>query len=182
MRTYLLAAAAATLLAGPVLADPPAWAPANGYHQAQYQDNHDGDHRDGDHRDGDRRDGDHRDGDRRGNDNRGYGNQGYGNQGYNSQRGGQYSGGNWYPDDHYRRGNYRARYIGPNDQIYRGRDNRYYCRRSDGTAGLIIGGIGGGVLGDALAPGGSRTLGALLGGGLGAVLGNSIDRNRVQCR
>ncbi len=77
---------------------------------------------------------------------------------------------------------YGARHLGPNDRIYRGRDNRYYCRRADGTTGLIIGGLVGGVLGNAIAPGGSRTLGALLGGGAGALLGRSIDRDNVTCR
>ena len=42
---------------------------------------------------------------------------------------------------------YKARRLGRNDRIYRGSDNRYYCRRDDGTTGLIIGGISGAVLG-----------------------------------
>ena len=71
---------------------------------------------------------------------------------------------------------YQVRRLGRNDRIYRGSDNRYYCRRSDGTTGLIIGGLAGGLLGNSLAGGGSRTLGTLLGGGAGALLGQSIDR------
>ena len=69
-----------------------------------------------------------------------------------------------------------------NDRIYRGQDNRYYCRRNDGTTGLIIGAIGGGVLGNVIAPGGSKTLGSVLGGSLGAILGSSISRGNVTCR
>lgn len=88
----------------------------------------------------------------------------------------------YYADNYYRSGNYRARQLGTNDRIYRGNDNRYYCRRSDGTTGLIVGAIGGGVLGNVIAPGGSKTLGSILGGGLGAILGNSIDTNNVTCR
>ncbi len=89
----------------------------------------------------------------------------------------------YYADNYYRDGrNYQQRRLSANDRIYRGQDNRYYCRRSDGTTGLIIGGLGGGVLGNAIAPGGSKVLGTLLGGGLGALLGNSIDRNNVVCR
>src|SRR3546814_2433193 len=42
-------------------------------------------------------------------------------------------GGGWYADDHYRDGNYRERRLGRNDRVYRGRDGRYYCKRSDGT-------------------------------------------------
>src|SRR3546814_19987258 len=72
--------------------------------------------------------------------------------------------------------------LGYGDRVYRGYDGRYYCRRDDGTTGLIIGAIGGGLLGDALAPGDSRTLGVLIGGALGAVLGREIDRDRSEER
>ena len=89
----------------------------------------------------------------------------------------------YYADNYYRSGaNYRPRFLGPDDRIYRGQDNRYYCRRNDGTTGLIIGAVGGGVLGNVIAPGGSKTLGSVLGGGLGALLGNSIGRGNVTCR
>lgn len=89
----------------------------------------------------------------------------------------------YYADNYYRAGNnYQARRLGVNERIYRGRDNRFYCRRNDGTTGLIIGALGGGVLGNVIAPGGSKTLGSVLGGGLGAVLGNSVGRNNVTCR
>jgi hypothetical protein len=84
---------------------------------------------------------------------------------------------------YYSSSKYRARRLYANDRIYRGRDNRYYCRRSDGTTGLIIGGIAGGLLGNAIAPGDSQTLGTLLGVGVGAAVGNSIGRHRrVTCR
>ncbi|WP_404371894.1 glycine zipper 2TM domain-containing protein [Sphingomonas sp. MMS24-J45] len=88
----------------------------------------------------------------------------------------------YYADRYYRPGNYQVRRLGRNDRIYRGSDNRYYCRRSDGTTGLIIGGLAGGLLGNSLSSGGSRTLGTLLGGGAGALLGQSIDRGQIQCR
>jgi Ni/Co efflux regulator RcnB len=77
---------------------------------------------------------------------------------------------------------YRERRLEANDRIYRGTDDRYYCRRSDGTTGLIVGGIAGGVLGHVIAPGDSKTLGTILGAGGGALLGRAIDRNRVICR
>lgn len=86
-------------------------------------------------------------------------------------------------DRYYRDGQqYRERQLGDNDRVYAGRDGRYYCRRDDGTTGLIVGGIAGGVLGTALRPGGSGLLGALLGGAGGAVAGQAIDRNNVRCR
>lgn len=89
----------------------------------------------------------------------------------------------YYADNYYRRSD-RPYYLSRDDRVYRGRDGRYYCRRNDGTTGLIVGGLGGGVLGNIIAPGGSKTLGTIIGGGLGAVLGNSIERgnNRVECR
>jgi hypothetical protein len=88
----------------------------------------------------------------------------------------------YYADNYYRGGNYQAQRLNVNDRIYRGQDNRYYCRRSDGTTGLLVGAIGGGVLGNVIAPGGSKTLGSIIGGSLGAVLGQSVDRNNVTCR
>lgn len=91
---------------------------------------------------------------------------------------------NWDAARHYKNDNrrYQARRLGRNDRIYRGSDNRYYCRRDDGTTGLIIGGIGGGVLGNIIAPNGSKTLGAIIGAGAGALIGRAIDDGDVVCR
>lgn len=89
----------------------------------------------------------------------------------------------WYdPARYYRSGRgYGAYRMSRNDRIYRGRDNRYYCRRDDGTTGLIVGGVAGGILGSIIAPGDSKTIGAILGAGVGAVVGREID-NGVECR
>ena len=77
---------------------------------------------------------------------------------------------------------YQERRIGRNDRIYRGNNGRYYCRRDDGTTGLIIGGALGGLLGNTLANGRSSTVATLLGAGGGALLGRSVDRGNVRCR
>jgi uncharacterized protein YcfJ len=69
--------------------------------------------------------------------------------------------------------------LGRDDQVYRGHDGHYYCKRSDGTTGTVIGAIGGGAAGALL---GGGTLGTLLGAGGGALLGRSIDRGHVKCR
>jgi hypothetical protein len=92
--------------------------------------------------------------------------------------------GYWDAARYYRRDDrrYRARRLGRNDRIYRGSDNRYYCRRDDGTTGLIVGGMAGGVLGNIIAPGGSKTLGAILGAGAGALIGRAIDDGDIVCR
>jgi hypothetical protein len=89
----------------------------------------------------------------------------------------------YYADRYYREDRrYRERRLSQNDRVYRGQDGRYYCRRNDGTTGLIVGGVAGGVLGNLIAPGGSQTLGTLLGAAAGAAAGRSIDRNNVTCK
>lgn len=68
----------------------------------------------------------------------------------------------------------KKRYYEPRE--YRGRDGRTYCRHSDGTTGLIVGGVGGAVLGNSIAGHGDKTLGTVLGGVAGAFGGRAIDR------
>ena len=88
----------------------------------------------------------------------------------------------WDASKHYRRdGRYRPRRLGRDDRIYRGSDNRYYCKRDDGTTGLIVGGITGGVLGNVIAPGGYKTLGTIVGAGAGALIGRAIDDGDIVC-
>ena len=68
-------------------------------------------------------------------------------------------------------------------RIWRGRDGRYYCRKEDGTTGLLIGAAVGGLIGHEIAGrGNDRTLGAILGAAGGAILGRSIDRSSTRCR
>ena len=91
--------------------------------------------------------------------------------------------GNYYADRYYRDGSYyQPRTLAYNDRIYRGQNGPYYCRRPDGTTGLIIGALGGGVHANVIAPGGSKTLGSILGAVAGGVAGRAIDRNKVSCR
>ena len=87
--------------------------------------------------------------------------------------------GAYYADAYYRDGRYyRDRRMTANDRIYRGRDNRYYCRRSDGTTGLIIGAGAGALIGNSIDSNGSGTLGTILGALAGGALGREVDRNR----
>ena len=91
----------------------------------------------------------------------------------------------YYAERYYRSGRYREYRLSDNDRIYRGNDGRYYCRRSDGTTGLIVGGVAGGVLGNVIAPGGSKTLGTVLGAIGGAAIGAAADSGSsrdVRCR
>lgn len=64
---------------------------------------------------------------------------------------------------------------------WRGRDGRMYCRKSDGTTGLIIGAAGGALLGRAVDTEGDRAMGTILGAAAGGLAGKSIDSGR-KCR
>jgi hypothetical protein len=125
MKALILAAAATglTLPLAPALADPPSWAPANGYHSR------------------------------------------HNDRIYDAR--GRY---------------YEPRRVSRNDQVWRGRDGRYYCRRSNGTTGLIIGAAGGALLGREIDGGHNRTAGTVVGGVLGGLLGREIDRGNARCR
>ena len=88
----------------------------------------------------------------------------------------------YYADRYYRDGSYYAdRRLSRYDRIYRGNDGRYYCRRNDGTTGLIIGAGIGALLGNSVDIGGSRTLNTILGGAAGAAIGHAIDKGDARC-
>jgi hypothetical protein len=55
------------------------------------------------------------------------------------QRHGVYQTERYYRDGRY----YQSWKLGLEERIYRGSNRRYYCRRSDGTKGFIIGILGG---------------------------------------
>ena len=78
--------------------------------------------------------------------------------------------------------NYQERTLSADDRVYAGTDGRYYCKRSDGTTGLIVGGAAGGILGNVIDGGHSRIVGTLLGGAAGALAGKAIDQNNSQVR
>ena len=68
-----------------------------------------------------------------------------------------------------------------NDDNYQGRTwrddrGRYRCKKSDGTTGLLVGGVGGALLGRTIDTRGDRTLGTLGGAAVGALAGRAIDR------
>jgi uncharacterized protein YcfJ len=67
---------------------------------------------------------------------------------------------------------------------WKGRDGRRYCRKPDGTTGLVIGGVAGALAGRAIDTRGDRTVGTLLGAAAGAVAGREIERSgsRKRCR
>lgn len=65
---------------------------------------------------------------------------------------------------------------------WRGRDGRRYCRKPDGTTGLVVGGVAGALVGRTIDTDGDRTVGTLLGAAAGAVAGREIERSGKRCR
>ena len=78
---------------------------------------------------------------------------------------------------YYRNGYYQ----GP---VWQGQDGRLYCRRSNGTVGLIVGGAAGALVGRQIDGGRNRTAGTILGAAAGALIGREIQRSssRRRCR
>ena len=68
-----------------------------------------------------------------------------------------------------------------NARTWRGNDGRYYCRKSDGTTGLLIGAAAGALLGREVDGGYNHTTGTIIGGVLGALLGKSVAQ-KTTCR
>ena len=64
---------------------------------------------------------------------------------------------------------------------WRGRDGRLYCRRSNGTTGLVVGAAAGALVGHAVDSRGERTTGTVLGALAGGLIGRDIARKR-RCR
>jgi hypothetical protein len=88
----------------------------------------------------------------------------------------------YYADRYYRDGRYYAdRRLTRNDRIYRGQNGQYYCRRNDGTTGLIIGAGVGALIGNQITNGDNRLIGTIIGGGAGALLGREIARGGLRC-
>jgi hypothetical protein len=61
------------------------------------------------------------------------------------------------------------------------RDPCQQRKHNNGTAGAVIGGIAGAVLGNNVARGGGRTGGTIIGGVAGAAIGNSVGRSGTKC-
>jgi len=101
--------------------------------------------------------------------------------------GGRYGwkeGPDWEPSRYYRDDpNYQERALSAQDEVYRGEDGRYYCRRSDGTTGLVIGAGVGALTGRAIDGGRNRAGGTIVGGVLGALIGREVERSQdLRCR
>lgn len=75
---------------------------------------------------------------------------------------------------------YEPRRVSRND-VWRGRDGRYYCQRGNGTTGLVVGAAAGALVGRAIDTRGDRATGTILGAAAGALLGRKVQRD-LRCR
>lgn len=67
-------------------------------------------------------------------------------------------------------------------RYWQGDDDRYYCRRGDGTVGVLAGAALGALVGRAVDTRGERVTGTVLGAAAGALIGNEIARGPTRCR
>lgn len=67
---------------------------------------------------------------------------------------------------------------------WRGRDGRTYCRKSNGTTGLVVGAVGGALVGRTIDTRGDRSAGTLIGAVAGGLAGREIERSgsKRRCR
>lgn len=108
---------------------------------------------------------------------------GYNDPRYNDPRYDDRNEAGYDPSRYYRDGpGYQERVLSSDDRVYRGSDDRYYCKRNDGSTGLIVGALGGGVLGNVIDGGHSRGVGTILGAIVGGVAGKSVEQNNAQVR
>src|SRR5688572_3368009 len=69
-----------------------------------------------------------------------------------------------------------------NGRIWQDSHGRYRCKRPDGTVGLIVGGAGGALIGRAIDTRGERATGTIIGAAAGALIGRRLDRGHARCR
>lgn len=67
-------------------------------------------------------------------------------------------------------------------RYWQGEDGRTYCKKPNGTTGLLIGGVAGALIGRSIDTHGDRTPGTLLGVVGGALVGRAIERSAARCR
>jgi len=83
---------------------------------------------------------------------------------------------------HHHQYNRDYRYTDNGIRYWRGNNGRYYCRKPNGTTGLLIGGVAGALIGRSIDTRGDRAVGTVLGAAAGALAGRAIDRGGARCR
>jgi hypothetical protein len=82
----------------------------------------------------------------------------------------------YYRDSRY----YQERALGLGDRLYRENTQRFYCRRPDGTVGVVSGEAGLGV-GNFIGHWDAKPIGALINGSERGRLARAVDRGRLIC-
>jgi len=67
-------------------------------------------------------------------------------------------------------------------RYWRGDDGRTYCKRPNGTTGLLVGGVAGALVGRAIDTRGDRAVGTIVGAAAGALIGREVERGSARCR
>ena len=81
-----------------------------------------------------------------------------------------------YDQGYYGQNTYQQPYYNNTNQVWRGDDGRYYCKKKNGTTGLIVGGAAGALIGRSITGRGDNTLGTIIGAAGGALLGREVAR------
>ncbi|MDE2560900.1 MAG: glycine zipper 2TM domain-containing protein [Sphingomonadales bacterium] len=90
----------------------------------------------------------------------------------------------WAPAHGRRAHDDERRYYRTDNGIRYWRDDRggYRCRRADGTVGTLVGGVAGALVGRAIDTRGDRTTGTVLGAAAGALIGHEVAKSGARCR
>lgn len=81
----------------------------------------------------------------------------------------------------------QGRYVTPqtmneDDEVWKDENGQLRCKRKNGTTGLVIGAVVGGIFGNVIFGGDAKTVGTILGAVGGGLLGRSIERGDAKCQ
>lgn len=98
---------------------------------------------------------------------------------YDRQRQQAYAQQRYYAQNGYN-GGYQPTYYtsGNGIRYWQGDTGQYYCKRSNGTTGMIVGAAAGALLGNKVVGGTTATI---VGGVAGAVIGRQLEQGRARC-
>ncbi len=72
--------------------------------------------------------------------------------------------------------------VGEKDEVWKDENGQLRCKRKNGTTGLVIGAVVGGLFGNTVFGGDAKALGTILGAVGGGLLGRSIEKGEAKCQ